>query len=689
MRKYVKYLIFIFTSILVPITIEKYVYPFEPFSIIRFIILFCLLWCLFSFFLFDRKQEIDFIYRKRYLLGASLFFILVLFGFHGSSISLYNQVIQPSYNLENSNPILGVSRTIRGDEWAVTTPTILSQTKNDFNVNSRILNANTKNITLYPKVVAKTIASIATPNQLGFLFLPMKQAFSFLWYFGYFLLFFASFEFLMLITKENKLYSLIGSLLITFSPVVQWWEAWNIIAYGEIAIVLFDKYLKQEKLLWQILLSILIGIIGCCYIMCMYPAWQIPYGFFFLVLCIWTIKSNKDTCNFWKILMLIAIILLLIAIIIVPLFVNSYDIYLLISNTSYPGKRLSTGGDGWQNLFNYFICIFNSFSESSNAPEMSQFISLYPIPIIMGLYYMLSNKRKYKKDFLLSALTILAILLTIWNYIPLPEWLAKLCLLSMSTTNRCSVTSGFICLILLIYCLSSYQETTIKSKAKYQNLVIAILVTLFGIYVVKIHYSDYVSNKFILFDILFYIPVIFMVLLNNKGLNKVALSILAFITLIFGVTVHPLNIGLKEIYEKPLSKEIEKLERKNKNANWATIGTAYYMSNYLVANGADTLNSTNYFPNFDLWNKLDLEDDKEIYNRYSHLLIDLTKNKTSLKLNFEDQIGLSLNNNDVCKLDLDYVLTMGKNLEQYNSKKVKFSRIYNEDGILIYSVKCN
>lgn len=689
MKKYIKYFLFIFISTFVPVAIEKYVYPFEPFSIIRFVIVFCLLCFLFSFFVFNRKKELDFIYEKRYILGISLFFILVLFGFHGSSISLYNQVIQPNYNLKNANPIFGTSRTIRGDEWAVTTPTILSQTKNDFNVNSRILNANSRNVTLYPKVVAKTIASIATPNQLGFLFLPTEQAFSFSWYFGYFLLFFVSFELLMLLTKKNKFYSLTGSLLITFSPVVQWWEAWNIIAYGELAIVLFDKFLKQKKLIWQIMLSILIGIIGCCYIMCLYPAWQIPYGFLFLILCIWLMKQNKDTCNIWKILMLVAIILVLIAIIIVPLFIHSYDIYLLISNTSYPGKRLSTGGEGWQNLFNYFIVIFNSFKESSNAPEMSQFISLYPIPIIMGINYIISNKKKYKKDFLLVALTLLSILLTIWNYVTLPEWLAKISLLSMSTVNRCNVVAGFICFILLIYCLSNYEKDIIKKSSKYQNLIIAILTTLFGIYVVKVHYGDYVTNKFILFDILFYVPVIFMCLLNHKKLNKLAIGVLAFIILIFGITVHPLNIGLKSIYDKPISKEIKRLEKVDKNANWATIGTAYYMSNYLVANGADTLNSTNFYPNFQLWDKLELEKDKEIYNRYSHLLIDLTKEKTSLKLNYEDQIELSLSSNDVCKLDLDYLLTTGKNLEEYSNKKVNFSEIYSKDGILIYSVQCN
>ena len=690
MKNSIKIIVSLLISILTSICIEKFLYPLEAFSLLRFVIMFSFTFLvLLLLLLFSKKINMEIIYKRRYQIGIIVFLVLVLFGFHGSSISIYNQVIQPNSFQEESNPIIGVSRTIRGDEWAVTTPTILSQTKNNFNSTSSILNAKTSNITLYPKIVSKTLGAISTPNQIGFLFLPVDQAFSFSWYFGYFLLFFSSFELLMLITKKNKVNSFIGAILITFSPVVQWWEAWNIIAYGELAIVLFDKYLKSKKITSQILLSILIGYIGCCYIMCLYPAWQIPYGFLFLILSIWVGKENKENCSLKKILVLIAIILITITVIVVPIFIESYDIYLLISNTSYPGKRLSTGGYGWQNLFNYFVAIFNSFSESSNASEMSQFISLYPIPIIMGIYYWYNNRKKYKKDFLLVGLTLLSILLTIWNYIELPTWLAKISLLFMSTPNRCAIVASFVCLLLLIYCLSKYEEEDLKSEAKFQNLIISILIVLFGIYIVNSNYADYVTSVMIVFDICVYIPIIFMILLNHKYINKIALFLLALLTFITGACVHPLNMGLKEIYNKPISKEIEKLEKINSTANWATIGTAYFMPNYLVANGADTINSTNYYPNFDLWDKLNLKKYENIYNRYAHLIIDITEEKTSVKLNYEDQIELYLNNNDVCKLDLDYLLTTGKTLEEYNNQNVKFSRLYNKDGILIYSLECN
>lgn len=688
MKKYIKTILLILISFLIPIFIEKFIYPFESFSIIRAIIIFLIIIFVFSFFIFDRKKELEFLWKKRYLLGISLFIILVLFGFHGSSISIYSQVIQPNHSQENANPILGVSRTIRGDEWAVSTPTLLSQTKNNFNEFSTILNAKTSNISLYPKIVSFTLGAIATPNQLGFLFLPTNQAFSFSWYFGYFLLFFSSLELLMLITKKNKFYSVMGAILITFSTSVQWWEAWNIIAYGELAIILFDKYLKQDKNILRILLASLIGIIGSCYIMCLYPAWQITYGFLFLILAIWVGKENKENISIKKIALLVLIVVAIICVIVGPIFLNSYDIYLLISNTSYPGERLSTGGNGWQNLFNYFSSIFNSFKESSNASEMSQFMSLYPIPIIMGIYYWHNNRKKYKKDFLLVSLTLLSILLTVWNYVELPVWLAKVSLMFMSTPTRSAITASFVCLILLIYCLSKYSENKILSEVKYQNLIISLLVCFIGIYAISSHYPDYINNKMIIIDLLIFVPVMFGFLLNFEKTNKICLMIVTAITFVSGITVHPLNIGLDSIYEKPISKELENIEKEDPDADWVFVGSQYYMSNYLVANGADTINSTNYYPNFELWEKLGLEEYEDIYNRYAHLLVDITENETSLKLNYEDQIQLNLNNEDICKLDLDYLLTMDDNTERFNSNVVNFDQIYNEDGMLIYSINC-
>ena len=690
-NKKVWFLASIILSIMVAGFVEKFVYPTTSFMLIRFIFVFVVFLLFLIFFLFIKKKELYFIFDNRYKLGMIVFLILIIFGFHGSSISIYNQAIQGNNNVIGSNPIFGTSRTIRGDEWAVSTPTLLSQSKNQYNVKSKILNAYNANVTLYPKIIAKGITALSIPNQIPFLIFPLNQAFSFYWYFGYFLLFFGAIEFFLIITKGDKIYSIVGSILITFSPLVQWFEAWNIIAYGMWAIVVIYKYIKTDSVIKKILLAVLLGILGSCYIMTLYPAWLVPYTYFFVIVFVWIIVDNYKDVHIKSIALLILISIFVMALIIIPSIKDSYDIYNLISHTAYPGKRFMLGGYGWEKLFGYFTCIYNSIKESANPCEMSQFISLYPIPIFMGIYYSLKNRLNIKEHFLLIALSIYVILLSIWNFIKLPRFISKITLLYMSTPERSVVVVGFVSIVLLILCLSNYHSSTTSTKRRHlvKCIIISILVVFIGIYANKRMYPDYFSLKMILFDLLFFIPVIVLIIINNKKMNKYAIIMLSFLTMFTGVLVHPLNRTIDVIYKKPVAKKIQQIEKKHPNAIWIMDGNEYYISNYMVANGADTINSTNFYPIISFWKKIGLIKKDEIYNRYAHLLVNITNKKTSVKLNYMDQIKLNLNSHKLCKLNVKYVLSTNSKLDKLNDNYINIKQVYNDDGIYIYLVKCS
>lgn len=637
---------------------------------------------------------LNFFFDKRYYIGGFAFIILVAFGIHGSSINIYDNYIQPNIKVESTEPLLGKNRPIRSDEWAVSSPVTLSQIPNNMEENSDILNASEKNVTMYPKTPAKSLVTLASPNLLGYLFLPPTQAFAFSWWFGYFFLFFCTLELLMLLTKKNKLFSTLGAIMITFAPAVQWWEAWNIIAYGEFAIILFHYFLKSKKLYKQILLALTIGLAGCCYIMCLYPAWQVPYAYVFLVLAIWVIIQNKQYCSVKKFAILFASIIGMIAIIIIPTIIKSSENIYLTTHTVYPGARVSTGGDDRANLFDYYNNLFLPFKTSDNSSATSQFISLFPLPIIMSIYYWFSDRKSKSKDFLLISLTILSILLCIWNFIPLPAWLTKITLLSVSLPRRTVNVVEFISVVLLIYCLSKYQTNKrLDFRTSYQNLIIAIFLTSFGVYIAY-HHSLYVGPgyftlKMVLIDLLLFIPISFLLLNNHKKGNVVALLSLSLITFISGFVVHPLSKGLSVLYDKPVAQEIRKIEDSDSEAKWLSVGTDFPVNNYLITTGANVINSTNYFPNNSLWETLDLENENEIYNRYSHMFVNLTKENSSLSLISYDYISLNLNNNDICKLDVNYIYTINQDLDQYDTNSVNFEKIYDEDNAEIYKVKCS
>ena len=76
---------------------------------------------------FNIKELYNNIYKDRFYLAGIVLIYAVLMGYSGSSIGVYNDIIQPNNREIYYSPIFGDSRTIRTDEWAVNAPSFVSQ----------------------------------------------------------------------------------------------------------------------------------------------------------------------------------------------------------------------------------------------------------------------------------------------------------------------------------------------------------------------------------------------------------------------------------------------------------------------------------------------------------------------------------------------------------------------------------
>lgn len=688
-KKLIKIFLLIISSLLIPILIEKFYFNQQPFSLDRYIIFSII--CLFvsTHFIFDYKSIWNQVYKKRYIIGILVFLFLVVNGYHGSSVSIYNGVIQSNSQVENAVPLIGENRTIRSDEWGVTSVSVLSQNseQNNYSVENKTLMAMEKPVNLYMKLPTKDITVLGNPPMMFFLFLPLEQAFSAYWYFNIFVMFFSTFELLMIMTQKKKIWSFVGAISIVFSPAVQWWGAYNMIGYGSVAVISFYYFLKTDKMRNKIIYSIIIGLAGAVYIMSLYPAWMVPYGYFFLAIVIWMLYDQRGNYKWYDFFVLIPIAVLVISCIIVPAFIDSKEIYALTTQTVYPGSRASSGGYGWQDMFKFFSSIFIPFTDTVNASEMAQFICLYPLPMIVGLYHSLKNYKNKTNDFLLNSLVILSIFLGIWNFIELPDFIAKITMMSMSTVERSNITLGFVNLIIMILCLSKYAS---NEECKIKKIIIVIIATLFyvilGILINLNMYGGWLSYKKLIPMFLIFCVLVALFLYNHNRTNKILLILLIGINICSGATVHPLNKGLDVIYEKPVSKEIKKIVSNDTDSIWITAFTPFYFQNYVAANGAPILNSTNYVPNFDMWEILDTNNEfRDIYNRYAHISVELTLEKTKIELIAPDHIKLTLNSLNLKDLGIDYILTI-ENIDEFSTDETKLNCIYDEDGIKIYKV---
>ena len=90
------------------------------------LLFFCMLVLIYSFLRIARRQGAkiaDFVYRWRYIIGAVAVLLLVAFNISGSSIHFWSNYIQTDSN----GVLLGNARSIRSDEWVVSTPFAFSQ----------------------------------------------------------------------------------------------------------------------------------------------------------------------------------------------------------------------------------------------------------------------------------------------------------------------------------------------------------------------------------------------------------------------------------------------------------------------------------------------------------------------------------------------------------------------------------
>ena len=71
-----------------------------------------------------------------------------------------------------------------------------------------------------------------------------------------------------------------------------------------------------------------------------------------------------------------------------------------------------------------------------------------------------------------------------------------------------------------------------------------------------------------------------------------------------------------------------------------------------------------------------------------HLEVTLTDDETSFSNSGEDLVRLNLNNNDLCKLDVDYLGSL-TDVSKFANQNVSFEEMYHLDNVYLYQVLCS
>lgn len=366
------------------------------------------------------------------------------------------------------------------------------------------------------------------------------MAFSFAWNLREIGFLLVTYEFMRLVTKDKKFLSLMGTIMICCSSFNNWCMSIDIIiVFGELLIIALDKFMLSNNNRTKVLWSAVFVYSAISYIMTLYPAWIVSFGYVFFSLAIWVVIKNRKEYKLKKIDIACFIgIILAIFLFGIYFYNSSYDAIQSIIHSSYLGGREEKGGNGIKYLFSYLYSFMLPFIQNVDTMEYASFLSFFPVPIIMALIYL--YKKENHIEFLMPILIAL-ILETVWCMLGLPSVLAKITLFSIVPVERCAVSVGLGLIYLIFYMFSHIEERFVKqSHAVY--IILAILALLVFI---PVPVGLNTKRNLYIFAMIETLGGFLLLNIGDKNYEKTFLGFAVIVTLLSGLTINPFTVWIK------------------------------------------------------------------------------------------------------------------------------------------------
>ncbi len=639
------------------------------------------------------------LYHYRYLIALIIIIVGVLCEVSGSSIGIWGDYL---YSEQYDKVLFGIDRSIRSDEFATSTIWTFSQFSNPDNLLpyfSQIVRGTKTDMFLLLNQPVYALPIIFKPAQWGYLILGLNKGLSFAWLVRFFMMFMALFEMLMLVLKRDKTFAFIGATLISYGPAVQWWSMGpaEILTWGSVAVIIVYHYIQTENYVKRTVLALLLSWVATAYAIILYPAWQVPYLYVFVTISIYFIVTNWKNMVFdWKKdIPIIVCALSLTLLCLVAILNGSKEALQLTMQTAYPGARSSSGGGDFFDSFvtGYPFSIWYPTLGLAEERGMNVFYDFFPLGMILATYVWIK-----KKDGLMTALLLLNIFFITYIVAGIPNILSKISLLSFTISPRLIPILSFVNILLVLRSLVVLQKEFSRRTSLILSFVLSSLIMLFAYHSTSAYITSsliqdgtnvlktsMVKWAIIVLSYFILMLVIHSILTFNK---KRFLKISLVIIFLSGVMINPIRIGSDVIFKSSLVTNIKSITDYDKESKWIVDSIGYPLTNIPLVAGAPTLNSTNAYPNLELWKSLDTNGQyDEIYNRYAHVIIELTNSEeTVFELLHPDAFKVQLPITKLKDLNVTYFVSI-RDLSVFNTENIKFELQSTADSYLIYKVE--
>ncbi|HFR3655195.1 TPA: hypothetical protein ACHVEU_002213, partial [Streptococcus suis] len=352
----------------------------------------------------------------------------------------------------------------------------------------------------------------------------------------------------------------------------------------------------------------------------------------------------------------------------------------LTMQTAYPGARSSSGGGDYFDSFvtGYPFSIWYPTLGLAEERGMNVFYDFFPLGMILATYVWIK-----KKDGLMTALLLLNIFFITYIVAGIPNILSKISLLSFTISPRLIPILSFVNILLVLRSLVVLQKEFSRRTSLILSFVLSSLIMLFAYHSTSAYITSsliqdgtnvlkasMVKWAIIVLSYFILMLVIHSILTFNK---KRFLKISLVIIFLSGVMINPIRIGSDVIFKSSLVTNIKSITDYDKESKWIVDSIGYPLTNIPLVAGAPTLNSTNAYPNLELWKSLDTNGQyDEIYNRYAHVIIELTNSEeTVFELLHPDAFKVQLPITKLKDLNVTYFVSI-RDLSVFNTENIKF-----------------
>ncbi len=633
---------------------------------------------------FGWKKMAGFFYRYRWQAGIVAILFLTVNKIHGDSIAGYDIFVQPGTGSEFVDPVFGEERLIRTDEWVSATGKGLSSrflAEPFGKYNDLIRGTQTVN-PLYTGL--GNLGGVGgNVFQIFYRLLGIEYGYYLEWNAAAVLTLLFTFEFFLILTKKKKLLSALGTALVVFSSFHLWWKIPSFLLYIHAIVVLFYYFFTTKDRRVKLLCAVLEPIAVANFVCMFYPAWQVPAAYMLLAFVVWMVHDNWDAVKSQKKedWFLFGAALCICALLVVTYSSSISDKLEGMLTSVYPGARISTGGQGSLKLFYYFQGFAYPFADFGNASEAGTFCSLFPLPFLLGILYVVREKRR---NWLICGLLGVGLVYLVYVYVGFPVWLSKLLLFSYSPTER---AMDFVALtgVYLLILFASEKEGMSWTVQWPLGLAVSFAAVFLSLTVCRKLFPGYMIYVYmaVVLAVLSLMGMALVSRLDVRVSRGILLAVILFITAV-GLQVRPLQRGLDAIDSKPLAKEIKRINEEDPGQKWIAASNSNILAAYVLACGASTINSVNDYPNLELWNRLDEEKQyNEVYNRYAHVVVDFCEGDTSFELIQPDLFKLHLSYGDLELTGVKYIVS---DYSIADDGGAPFEEIYGEAGAYVYRI---